>query len=138
MAEKVGLMAISGKWASGANEFFSEEGAPLREIGEILDAEVMTGPERLDDRIHHIAATDLMSRVLAHSRPGTLLLTSLTNIQVVNTAEVAGLGGVVFMGGAPPPNAVIQKAQRLNLSTLLTPHSCYVACSLLFGWDRGT
>ena len=138
MIENLGLMAISGKWVFRPNEFFSEEGVSLREIGEVLGAEVMTGADRLDHWIHHIATTDLMSRVLAHSHPGTLLLTSLTNIQVVNTAEVAELSGVIFMGGAPPPAEVIQKARRLNLSTLLTPHSCYVACNILFGWDSGT
>ncbi|MEW5724013.1 MAG: DRTGG domain-containing protein [Thermodesulfobacteriota bacterium] len=117
------------------NEFVSEEGLSLREISRILEAEVLSGEAWLDQYVvKKIAATDLMSGVLAHSQPGTLLLTNLSNIQVVNTAGVAGLSGVVFLCGARPPGTVIQKAETLELATMVTGHNTLTACGLLFDW----
>jgi hypothetical protein len=104
----------------------------LDSICSILQGEVLSGEEQFGRTISGIAATDMMSQVLASSRPGTVLLTGLTNVQVINTAEVAGLGGVVFVQGLRPPDPVIQKAQILGLPTMLTPHTLYTACGLLF------
>ncbi|MEW6262801.1 MAG: DRTGG domain-containing protein [Thermodesulfobacteriota bacterium] len=105
----------------------------LRRIIELLDAEILSGAEVLDARIAKVVATDLMSSVLAFSEPSTLLLTGLANVQVVNTANVAGLAGIVFVKGLRPQDAVIEKARQLSLPTLLTPHSMYNACGRLYG-----
>ncbi|MFH1138701.1 MAG: transcriptional regulator [Pseudomonadota bacterium] len=95
----------------------------LHNISLILEAEVLAGHDLLERPIARFYATDMMSRVLALSPSGTLLLTSLTNVQVINTAEVAGLGGVVFLEGKRPSIEVVEKAKRLSLPALLTRHS---------------
>lgn len=128
---------MTGNWIAKTNEFVSDEGMSLREIARILDADILSGIALVDHYlVTRIAATDLMSGVLAYSQPGTLLMTGLANIQVINTAEVAGLSGVVFMGGVRPPVPVIMKAEALELVTMVTVHAAYSACNLLFGWDR--
>ena len=123
-------------WEPQANEFVSDRPVILAEIRRRLKAEVLAGENLLDRTVVRVAATELMSRVLAHCRPGTLLLTSLVNVQVINTAEVASLGGVVFLEGRRPDQAVIDRARRLMIPVLLTGHSTYTACAELFGWGE--
>lgn len=106
-------------------------GLSLADVRLILDAVVLTGEVLLDRTISHITATDMMSRVLAESPPGTLLLTCLNNIQVVNTAAVTGLAGVVFVADNHPRAEVVAKATDNGIPLLVAPQSMYVACGLL-------
>ena len=103
----------------------------LLDISVLLEADILAGRELLDRSISSFVSTDLMSRVLALSPSGSLLLTTLTNVQVINTAEVAGLGGVVFMEGKRPPEGVVDRARILCLPALSTRFSGAEAGRLL-------
>ncbi|MBU0515620.1 MAG: hypothetical protein KJ621_12700 [Proteobacteria bacterium] len=104
----------------------------LEEIRRVLEAEVLSGSDHLSQTVKRADATDLMSQVLAYSRPGTVLLTGLTNIQVVNTALVAELSGIVFVRGLRPPAEVVAKGAGLSLPMLLTSLCMYRACGLVY------
>ena len=101
-------------------EFSPNRPVSLRRIAQLLKAEILTGEDLLDRTVARVTASDMMSSVLAHAQPETLLLTGLSNVQVINTAEVAGLSGVVFLAGIRPPTDVIQKARRLSIPTFRT------------------
>lgn len=101
----------------------SGNGLTLGFVVDLLQAEVLSGDHFLNRLVGKFSATDFMSAVLAFSQPGALLLTRLINIQVINTAEVAGLGGVVFVDGVRPTPAVVSKAKRLDLPTFLTSNT---------------
>jgi len=104
----------------------------LRQVGAILQAKALTGEHLLDRLVVRADATDLMSQVLAFSAPGTVLLTSLTNVQVVNTADLANLVGVVFVRGLRPTLMVLNQAEEAAVPMLVTRHSMYEACGLLY------
>ncbi len=104
----------------------------LDDIRRALEAEVLAGQERLSEPVERADATDLMSQVLAFARPGTVLLTGLTNIQVVNTAMVAELSGLIFVRGLRPPEEVMARGRALSLPMLLTSRCMYRACGLLY------
>ena len=110
----------------------SENGIYLEDLVSILEAEVLSGGGLLSRPIRKVAATDMMSRVLASSEPGALLLTGLTNIQVVKTAEVADLAGVVFVNNVRPSDDVISRAEELSIPTFLCNYSMYIACGRLY------
>ncbi|MBW1708312.1 MAG: PucR family transcriptional regulator ligand-binding domain-containing protein [Deltaproteobacteria bacterium] len=110
----------------------SESGTSLRHVVKILNAEVLTGEEPLDQTVQHVECTDLMSQVLAFIKSGNLLLTGLTNIQVVNTADISGLIGVVFVRGRSPSKEVIAKAKEVGLPLFLTSYSMYEAAGHLY------
>lgn len=112
----------------------ADPGGPvsLEDIRRALEAEILSGSDRLSLMVERADATDLMSQVLAFSRPGTVLLTGLTNIQVVNTALVAELSGIVFVRGLRPPAEVVAKGASLSLPMLLTSRCMYRACGLLY------
>ncbi|MFQ6092913.1 MAG: hypothetical protein ACE5OR_09555 [bacterium] len=74
----------------------------LQDIKAVLDAEVLAGEGSLGIEVTAAKASDLMSDVLTLADPGALLITGLTNVQVLRTAEVAELSAVVFVRGKRP------------------------------------
>lgn len=104
----------------------------LKRIQTILDADVLAGEEKLDMRILHACGSDLMSDVLAFTKENTLLLTGLTNFQVVRTADVSGLSAIVFVRGKVPREDVLEGANEIGVPILVTKHPMYTACGLLY------
>jgi predicted transcriptional regulator len=103
----------------------------LAEIGNLLSAEVYCG-ENLAVQVQQVVAADLMSDVLALSKPGMLLLTGLINTQVIRTALVAGLCGVVFVRGKRPDDSVLALARERGIPLLGTRHHMFEAAGLLY------
>ena len=71
----------------------------LEEVKRILDAEVLVGEDRLDREVILACGSDLMSDVLAFVKEKVLLLTGLTNPQVIRTAEMMDIKAIVLYGG---------------------------------------
>jgi predicted transcriptional regulator len=100
----------------------------IKDIVNILDAEVLTGENLLDQNIEEFAASDLLSDVLALSKDDFLLLTGLTSQQVVRTAEIAGGVGVVFVRGKAPEQEAIGLARSHRIPLLMTSKTMFDAC----------
>jgi predicted transcriptional regulator len=75
---------------------------------------------------------DLMSDVLAFTHAGTLLLTGLTNPQVVRTAEMAGIRAIVFVRGKYPPPETIALAEQKGIPLLASRYTMYETCGRLY------
>lgn len=95
----------------------------LREIKELLEAEVLVGQAQLDKEISTAFGADLMSDVLAFAKPGSLLLTGLTNPQVVRTADVLDIAAIVMVQGKKPTPETIRLAEELGIP--FSPPSTY-------------
>lgn len=104
----------------------------LRDIREILEAEIITGGDLLDVEVKMAGGSDLMSDVLAFAKPGALLLTGLTNPQVVRTAEVAEVVALCFVRGKPPEEEMIRLAKLKNIPVLMTHLSMFASCGRLY------
>lgn len=104
----------------------------LKEIKELLQAEVITGDDLLDKEIAAAGASDLMSDVLAFGRPGILLLTGLSNSQSVRTANIIDAKAIVYVRGKKPDQEGIQLAKEKSIPLLSTKFMMYAACGLLF------
>ncbi|MBI5245004.1 MAG: hypothetical protein HY922_15170 [Elusimicrobia bacterium] len=103
----------------------------LKKISEILEADIIHG-EELGRDIKKIAAADLMSDVLAFSRQGALLLTGLTNSQVIRTAEMSDIGAICFVRGKKPQRNMIELGKKMGIPLLATELSMYEACGKLY------
>ncbi|MBI5239375.1 MAG: hypothetical protein HY926_02805 [Elusimicrobia bacterium] len=103
----------------------------LREICEILEADIVHG-EDPDREIDKVGAADLMSDVLTHSTRGSLLLTGLTNSQVIRTAEMSDIEAVCFVRGKRPQAGVIKLGEEMGIPVLVTRFSMYEACGKLY------
>jgi len=104
----------------------------LEEIKELLQAEVITGHNRLDEEITAAGASDLMSDVLAFGKPGILLLTGLSNSQSVRTANIIDAKAIIYVRGKNPDQEGIELAKIKNIPLLSTRFMMYTACGLLF------
>jgi predicted transcriptional regulator len=94
----------------------------LSEIRDILDADVIVGEDQLGKEINTAFSADLMSDVLAFAKSGSLLLTGLTNPQVVRTADILEIAAIILVRGKRPPQETIQLAQDLKIPILTTKY----------------
>ncbi len=105
----------------------------LREIADMLDASVLTGADVVDTTvIPNVYACDLMSDVLAFCSPGSLLLTGLTNVQIVRTAQMLDIPAVVFVRGKIPLEETVTLAKASGIPILLAKQSLYEVCGKLY------
>jgi predicted transcriptional regulator len=92
----------------------------LRDVKEILEAEVIVGHDRLDMEIKQAGCADLMSDVLVFCKSGSLLLTGLTNPQIVHTANILDILAIVIVRGKRPLPETIKLAEELQIPVLVT------------------
>ena len=104
----------------------------LGEIRDILDAEVLVGNECMDIEVKGAFAADLLSDVLAFAREGTLLITGTTNPQVIRTAEMLELIGIVFARGKKPDKEAVNLARIKKVPLLSTRYIMFETCGRLF------
>lgn len=112
-------------------ETLAQKSITLEEVRSLLGAEVLCGKD-LSLRVEQIGAADLLSDVLALSKPGTLLLTGLLSTQVIRTAIVADLSGVVFVRGKQPGAEILSLAAEAKIPVLSTPLRMFDAAGRLY------
>jgi predicted transcriptional regulator len=104
----------------------------LREVKEILDAEVIVGHDRLNLEIKEAGCADLLSDVLVYCKSGCLLLTGLTNLQVIHTANVIDIAAVVVVRGKRPSQETIQLAEELQIPIMTTKYILFESVGRLY------
>ena len=104
----------------------------LRDVQKILDAEVLVGADKLDFEVHAAFAADLMSDVLAFADSGCILLTGLTNPQVIRTADVLDIAAIVLVRGKRPPPETIRAAKDKNIPLLATKYILFETAGRLY------
>jgi predicted transcriptional regulator len=104
----------------------------LAEIKELLKAEVLSNKNNMDREIRSANASDLMSDVLAFADAGSLLLTGLTNAQVIRTCEIAGICAVVFVRGKKPAIETVKMSEEFSIPVLATKLTMFEACGVLY------
>lgn len=104
----------------------------LREVKEILEAEVLLGEQNLDQEIHSACGCDFMSDVLAFVKNQAMLLTGMVNPQVVRTAEMMDMKCIVFVRGKRPDEVTLRLAEERNIVVMTSPKRLYTACGLLY------
>ena len=104
----------------------------IREIKELLNAQVLADDQSLDKEIYSACGSDLMSDVLAFVKNGTVLLTGLTNPHVIRTAEVLDVSAIVFVRGKIPSQDIINMAIERSIILLTTQYTLFEACGILY------
>lgn len=104
----------------------------IREVVDLLDAEILCGEDRLDTDIHTACGSDMMSDVLAFSKDHSILLTGLCNPQVIRTAEMLDIVCLIFVRGKKPDEAMLEMAKERGLVVLSTGHRMFSACGMLY------
>jgi hypothetical protein len=77
--------------------------------------------------------TALLSDVLAYAIPHTtLIITEITNHQVVRTAEIVDAAGVLFVKNKMPDDSAIRLAAEVGVPLIVTRLGMFEACGRLF------
>ena len=112
----------------------------IRELMKVVDAEVLLGTdEQLGQEIRSACGSDLMSDVLAFVKDKTVLITGLTNVHVMRTAEMLDIRCVLFARGKKPTQDILDEAKELDIVVLATRYTTYTTCGMLYAAGlRGT
>ena len=104
----------------------------LNEIKDILQATVLTSNCDMNMRFDRVYCADLMSDVLSFCIPESLLITGLTNPQVIRTAEFANIKTIIFVQGKRPDRKIVAISEEKKIPLLITDLSMFDACGRLY------
>ncbi len=104
----------------------------LREIQNLLRCEVLTGEDGLQVDVTQVVASDGMSEILAFARSKELMITGLTNIQSIRTADIAGVSAVIYCRGKLPDEKVVEFAREKHIPVLVTKMGMFDICGVLY------
>ena len=104
----------------------------LREVKEILDAEVLVGHDSLDLEVNEAGCVDLMADVLFFGKPGMILLTGLGSPDVIRTAHTLRIAALIMVRGKRPLPETIQLAEQLQVPLLTTKYILFVSAGRLY------
>ena len=104
----------------------------LSEIKDLLQCEVLTGESDLSLDVQQVVASDGMSEILAFAKSKELMITGLTNIQSIRTADIAGVSAVIYCRGKHPDKKVVEFARQKRIPVLVTKMVMFDICGILY------
>jgi hypothetical protein len=103
----------------------------LKKIIKLADGLLLTPRMETDIEISGAYGADLMSDVLAASQPDAVLLTGLTNPQVVRTAQMAEFRAIIFVRGKQPQAETLLLAAQENIPLITSSFGMFELCGRL-------
>lgn len=101
----------------------------LQDVVNELDATVLYGPDGWESRaIGSVIASDMISDILVGEGEDQLLVTSLTSTQMVRTAALIGVVGILLVHRRQAPPALEAAARDEGIPVFRTPTAKYEAC----------
>jgi predicted transcriptional regulator len=105
----------------------------LREIVNLLQAEVLVGNSRVDEiDVDRCYSADLMSDVLGRSHANGILITGITNPQAIRTADIADIQAVCIVRGKQPEAEAVALAKQKDMPFFITRMGMFEACGILY------
>jgi len=104
----------------------------LYEIVDLLQCEVLTANTDLDIEVNCAFGADLISDILMRTQEPTLLLSGLTNPQIIRLSDMIDLFGIVFVRGKKPTDDLIKMAEERNLPLVSTKKTLYESSGVLY------
>lgn len=97
----------------------------LTKIMKLANGILLTPDIDTDVEINGGYGADLMSDVLAFSQPDSVLLTGLTNPQVVRTAQMAEFRAIIFVRGKQPQTETLLIAKQEGIPLISSPFGMF-------------
>lgn len=101
----------------------------ISDLAAILNGQIVCCEEKLGHTIADFAASDLLSDILTFKKDNYALLTGLTNLQVLRTAEIMNACCVVILRNKQPQPALVSLAKRSGIPLVLSGCGMFDACS---------
>ena len=103
----------------------------LQDIIDVTEARVISPDPDLSQEIRSGFAADLMSDVLRYDVAQGLLITGLTNPQIIRTAEMADVAAILLVRGKTPFPETIDLANQVGIPILGTELIMFETCGRL-------
>ena len=103
----------------------------LRQVAELLQAEVLTDESLLDNEVDNVFCSDMMSDVLRYASSDTVLVTTLVNLAVVRSSVMAEVHCVVFPEEVEPPAQLLNMAEAHDIAVMATERSMFEDVEIL-------
>jgi len=97
----------------------------LAKIIRLANGVLLTPDLDIDVEIRGGYGADLMSDVLAFSQPDSVLLTGLTNPQVVRTAQMAEFRAIILIRGKQPQPETLSLAVQEDIPLISSPYGMF-------------
>lgn len=104
----------------------------LQQLVDIIGGRVVCGNALLDREVEYAFASDLMSDVLTVQNDNMILITGLSNLQAIRTAEMSDIGVVVFVRNKPVSEEMVRLGNENGMVLIECPKSMFNASGLLF------
>ena len=104
----------------------------LQEVLNITEARTFAADTDLTIEVRVGFASDLMSDVLVPNLAQGLLITGLTNPQVMRTAEMAEVAAVLMVRGKTPQPETLELSRSLGIPIIGTRMIMFEACGRLY------
>ncbi|MGM0432296.1 MAG: DRTGG domain-containing protein [Spirochaetota bacterium] len=104
----------------------------LHDVVAAVDGTVINGEEHLGREVALGFASDLMSEVLTLLDDGILLITGLSNIQAIRTAEMSDISQILFVRGKKPTDKMTELARENGIVLITTSYSMFKSSYLLY------
>jgi len=104
----------------------------LREIVEILGAKVLAGKEYLNRDVSYAFSSDLMSDVLTVDHRNTLLITGLSNLQALRTAEMSDIAQMIIVRNKDVTAEMLVLAEENQIVVLQSEFSMFRVSGILY------
>ncbi|MDX2432081.1 MAG: hypothetical protein QNK35_14180 [Bacteroides sp.] len=107
-------------------------GIRIGNIAEMLGATVLTPELDMSREVDHAFASDLMSDVLTGDYNKTVLLTGLSNLQSIRTAEMSDIQEVIIGRNKEVSQEMIDLARENDIILIRCSYSLYRISGLLY------
>jgi len=107
-----------------------------KKLAELIKGKVLSGENLLDNiKITRAFAADLMSDVLAYvagEKKDTILITGITNLQIVRTSEMLDIPVIIVARGKRVPEETIKLAKEKNIILIWTRLIVFIVSGILY------
>lgn len=107
----------------------------IKDIANILNANVLCGGNRLDEEFGQVFASDLMSDILTLGDNFPVIISGLCTMQTIRTCEMANLDVIIIVRNKKPSEEMIALANDNCMVLMTCESSMFKACGLL--WEAG-
>ena len=104
----------------------------IEKIIELVKAKVVCGEEYLDCSIGSAFSSDLMSDILTLDTGDLMIITGLSNIQLIRTAEMVDVKFILIARNKKATSEMIQLAKENSMVLLETPFSMFRVSGVLY------
>ncbi len=106
----------------------AERSVKIEQLARAIEARVVVPSGRGNPDINRIYAGATMSDLIANAGPGTLLVTSLANNQLIRVAELMDVPGICLVDGSEPAADLVSQARSAGTGLLVSRQSGESTC----------